>query len=177
MHWFRCFPKFHFVFFCFPPMCLDSKVFLYHAPWQSKNFIYEWKMLQVASVKVQAANVKCRVFKWLMATLSEKCLKLQAASVKVQVANVRCRVSKWTNVKVLSEWVMCKIFELVKGQSNKNNWKPLKAYSRSIHHHCCVKNCRAKGPSTKGCCAIGALMDGGFTKSSTVTLISLQLTC
>jgi hypothetical protein len=54
------------------------------------------------------------------------------------------------NVKVLSEWVRCKIFELVRGQNNKRNQKPLKAYLCPIHCHCHARNHHAKGPSTKG---------------------------
>ncbi len=162
------------VFFWISP-CLF--LFPSRVPWQSNNFIYEWKMLQVASVKVQVANVRYKVSKWVMAIVSEKCLKLQVANVKVQAVNVRCRVSKWTNVKVLSEWVRCKIFELMKGQSNKKSWKPLKAYSHPIHCHRCVKNRRAKGSSIEGCHARGASTEGGFTESSTIRQISLQLTC
>ncbi len=108
MHQFWCFLEFHPVFFCFLPMCLDSTVFVSHAPWQSNNFIYDWQMLQVASVKWKVANVRCRVSKWVMVIVNEKCLKLQAANVRVQVANIRCRVFEWANVKVLNEWVRCK---------------------------------------------------------------------
>jgi hypothetical protein len=91
------------------PVCLDNRVFISYGPWQSSNFVYKWEMLQTTSVKVQAMNVRCRVFEWAMATMNDKCLKLQTTSV-------RCKVFKWT-----SEWVKCRIFELVKGWNNKKS--------------------------------------------------------
>ncbi len=52
---------------------------------------------------------------------------------------------------VLSEWVRCRIFELVKGQNNKRSQKPPKAYLHPNHHCHHVRNHHAKGLSTKGC--------------------------
>ncbi len=96
----------------------------------------------------------------------------EATSVRVQVASVKCRVSEWASVKVLSEWVRCRIFELMKGQSNKKGQKPPKAYSHPIRHHHC-----AKGLLTKGCCTKGASTEGSFVVLSTITQVSLQLIC
>jgi hypothetical protein len=96
---------------------------------------------------------------------------LEATSVRVQVASVRCRVFEWMNVRVLSEWVMCRIFEL-KGRNNNKNRKPPKAYSCPIHHHH-----HPKELSTKGCHARRTLMEGIFVVLLTITQVSLQLTC
>ncbi len=92
MHWFQCFPEFHPVFsnsfmctlmvrFLFL-MCLDRiatssmndkcfklQVWGFKLRMWSVNFwvndnYCEWKMLEVASVRVQVASVKCRVFEW-----------------------------------------------------------------------------------------------------------------
>jgi hypothetical protein len=60
MHRFWCFLEFHLIFFYFPPMHLDNKVFIFCAPWQSSSFICEWELLQT-NVKVQIVNVKCIV--------------------------------------------------------------------------------------------------------------------
>ncbi len=63
-------------------------------------------------------------------------------------------LSEW--VSVLSEWVRCRIFELVKGQSNKRSQKPPKAYLHPIYHHHYEKDHRAKGLFTEGYHARGA---------------------
>jgi len=156
-------------FFCFPLMRLNNKVFISYVCWYNNNLIYEWKMLQTASVKVQATNVRCRVYEWTMTIVNDKCLKLQ-------VASVRCKVYKWTSVMVLDEWVRCKIFELVKGWNNKRGWKPRKAYSHPIHHRHHVKDHCAKRLSIEGCHARGMSAKGSFVMSLTVTPISLQFT-
>ncbi len=169
MYQFRCFLEFHLVFFGFPLMRLDNRVFISYASWQNNNFVYEWKMLQTASVKVQAMNVRCKVSKWTTTTVNEKCLMLQATSV-------RCRVFKWMSVRVLSEWVRCRIFGLVRGRNNKRSQKPPKANLCPIHHHHHAKDCCARRLSTKGCRARGASTKGSFIMSSTITQVSLQLT-
>jgi hypothetical protein len=169
MHQFRCFLKFHPIFFCFSLMLLDNRVFVSHASWQSSNFVYELEMLQTASVKVQAMNVRCRVSKWTMTTVNEKCLKLR-------VASAGCRVSKWMSVRVLSEWVRCRIFGLVRRQNNKRSQKPPKANLCPSHHHHHAKDRCARRLSMKGCCVRGASTKGSFIMSSTITQVSLQLT-
>jgi hypothetical protein len=76
------------MFLCFPLMHLDDKVFVSHAPWPSSSFVREWEMLQAASVKVQDANVRCRVFEWTIIIMSEKCLKLRVWGFKLWVWGV-----------------------------------------------------------------------------------------
>ncbi len=75
-------------------------------------------------------------------------------------------------MKVLSEWVRCIIFELMKGRSNKKSQKPPKAYLCPIHHHH-----DARGLSTKGCHARGVSTKRNFVLLLIVTQVSLQLTC
>jgi hypothetical protein len=79
-------------------------------------------------------------------------------------------------VKVLSKWVKCKIFELMKGQNKKKNQKPLYYYSCPIHHCCRARFHRARGSLMKVCCARKVLTKGDSTTSLTVMQISLQLT-
>jgi hypothetical protein len=86
--------------------------------------------------------------------------------------NARRRVFEWASVKVLSEWVRCRIFELMRGRSNKDSWKPTKAYLHPIHHCYC-----ARGLSIKGCCVKGVLTKGSYVVLSIVTQVSLQLAC
>jgi hypothetical protein len=79
-------------------------------------------------------------------------------------------------MRVLSEWIRCRIFELVRSQSNKRSQKPPKAYSNPIHHHHDARNCHAKGLSMEGCCAKGTSTEGSSIMLSVVTQVSLQLT-
>jgi hypothetical protein len=74
-------------------------------------------------------------------------------------------------MRVSNEWVRCRIFELVKVQSNKKNLKPPKAYLHSIHHHH-----HARGLSIEGCHLRGTLIKGSFVVSLIVMQVSLQLT-
>jgi hypothetical protein len=67
--------------------------------------------------------------------------------------------------------VRCRIFELMRGQSNKKNLKPPKAYLRPIHHHH-----RVRGLSIEGCHVRGAFIEGSYVMSSIVMQVSLQLT-
>jgi hypothetical protein len=76
-----------------------------------------------------------------------------------------------------SEWVRCKIFELVRGWNNKRSWKPPKAYLHLIHHHHYARNRHAKGLLMKGCHARGTSMEGSHVVSLAITQVSLQLTC
>jgi hypothetical protein len=92
-------------------------------------------MLQVASAKVQAANVKCKVSKWATTIVNKKCLKLWVVNVTIQTTSVKCKVSKWTSVRVFNEWVRFRIFKLMKGRNNKRSQKPLNSYSHPIHHY------------------------------------------
>jgi hypothetical protein len=114
-------------------------------------------------------NVKCRVFEWTTTIVSENCLKLQMWGFKLQM---------W-GVEFLSEWVWrswvnvrCRIFELMKGRSNKKSRKCPKAYLRPIHRHH-----RARGLSRECCCARRASMKGGSVVSLAIMQISLQFTC
>jgi hypothetical protein len=110
-------------------------------------------MLQTTSVKVQATNVRCRVSKRTMITINEKCLKLWTTSV-------RCKVSKWMSVRVLNEWVKCKIFEIIWTWNYKRSQKPLRAYFCPIHRHHHAKDHGARRLLIEGCCARGASMEG-----------------
>jgi hypothetical protein len=121
--------------------------------------------------KLQMWRFKPRMWgvEWTLIIVNDKCLKLQATSV-------RCKVYKWTSVRVLNEWVRCKIFELVKGWNNKKGWKPPKAYSHPIHHRHHARDHCAKRISTKGCHAKGVSTKGSSVVSLIITQVSLQLT-
>lgn len=135
------------------PMCLDIV---------AASF---WRLLwmrnasQAMSVRT-IVGVKCRVSEWAMAIVSEKCFKLQMWRFKLQVWGVEF-LSEW----MWRSWVNGLGLEfLMRSQSNKRSWKPLKAY---LHPHsplllCKKEHHRARGPLTKGYHAKGTLTKGGF---------------
>jgi hypothetical protein len=129
---------------------LTTRFHLSRAYQQNNNFVCQWKMLQ-------AANVRCKICKWATITMNEKCLKLQVWGFKSQMWSVEFSSKQMC---VLSEWVRCRIFELVKGRNNKRSQKPPKAYLHPYHHSHRARNHHAKGLSTKGCCARWASTKG-----------------
>jgi hypothetical protein len=104
---------------------------------------------------LQVANVKCRISKWITTTMSEKCLTLWVLGFKWCV-----EFFEWVSVLSSDEWVRCRIFELVKGWSNKRSRKPPKANLHASHHCHCEKDRHAKRLLTKGYHAKGVSTKG-----------------
>jgi len=61
-------------------------------------------MLQATSVRVQATNVKCKIFEWTTIIVSEKHLKLQVWRFKLQVWKIEF-LSLWMTECEGLEWV------------------------------------------------------------------------
>jgi hypothetical protein len=92
------FLEFHFVFLCFFPMHLDSKVFVSHANWQHSSFVCEWEMLQATNVRVQVANVRCSVSKWTMSIvggLQTQSKELVCLRLKNWNSSILCWIFVW----------------------------------------------------------------------------------